>query len=160
AIESDLLYSFRRSPVTVTAASVVVVIVLAAVLAPWITPQNPFDLSTVNLMDGFTPPLAENQFTGNRYLLGTDAQGRAMYSAILYGARISLFVGVMAVAFAAVLGVSLGLLAGYVGGWLDTVIMRVADVQLSFPAILIALMIFGVARGFVPPAHREEMAIW
>jgi peptide/nickel transport system permease protein len=158
--DSDVLWSYRKSPVTIIASIMVAVIVLAAAFAPWITPQNPFDLSGLNLMDGFTPPLSEAPFSGNWYLLGSDGQGRDMYSAVLYGARISLFVGIMAVAFAAVLGVSLGLLAGYVGGWIDTAIMRVADVQLSFPSILIALMIFGIARGFIAPANREEMAIW
>jgi peptide/nickel transport system permease protein len=158
--DSDILWSYRHSPVTIIASILVAIIVLAAAIAPWITPQNPFDLSGLNLMDGFTPPLSESRFSGNWYLLGSDGQGRDMYSAVLYGARISLFVGIMAVAFAAVLGVSLGLLAGYVGGWIDTAIMRVADVQLSFPSILIALMIFGIARGFIAPANREEMAIW
>jgi peptide/nickel transport system permease protein len=158
--DSDLVWSYRKSPVTIIASILVVVIVLAAALAPWITPQNPFDLAGLSLMDGFTPPLSESPFSGKWYLLGTDGQGRDMYSAVLYGARISLFVGIMAVAFAAVLGVSLGLLAGYVGGWLDTAIMRIADVQLSFPSILIALMIFGIARGFIAPGNREEMAIW
>ena len=158
--DSDILWSYRHSPVTIIASILVAVIVLAAAFAPWITPQDPFDLSGLNLMDGFTPPLSDSRFSGNWYLLGSDGQGRDMYSAVLYGARISLFVGIMAVAFAAVLGVSLGLLAGYVGGWLDTAIMRIADVQLSFPSILIALMIFGIARGFIAPANREEMAIW
>jgi peptide/nickel transport system permease protein len=158
--DSDIAWSYRKSPVTIVASILVAVIVLAAALAPWITPQNPFDLSGLNLMDGFTPPMSESRFSGTWYLLGTDGQGRDMYSAVLYGARISLFVGIMAVAFAAVLGVGLGLLAGYVGGWLDTAIMRIADVQLSFPSILIALMIFGIARGFIAPANREEMAIW
>ncbi|HUE45881.1 MAG TPA: ABC transporter permease [Aestuariivirgaceae bacterium] len=158
--DSDILWSYRHSPVTIIASILVAIIVLAAAFAPWITPQNPFDLSGLNLMDGFTPPLSESRFSGNWYLLGSDGQGRDMYSAVLYGARISLFVGIMAVAFAAVLGVSLGLLAGYVGGWIDTAIMRIADVQLSFPSILIALMIFGIARGFIAPANREEMAIW
>jgi peptide/nickel transport system permease protein len=158
--DSDVLWSYRHSPVTIIASILVAVIMLAAAFAPWITPQNPFDLSGLNLMDGFTPPLSESRFSGNWYMLGSDGQGRDMYSAVLYGARISLFVGIMAVAFAAVLGVSLGLLAGYVGGWIDTAIMRIADVQLSFPSILIALMIFGIARGFIAPANREEMAIW
>jgi peptide/nickel transport system permease protein len=159
-LDSDVMWSYRKSPVTIIASIMVAVIVLAAAFAPWITPQNPFDLSGLNLMDGFTPPLTESPFSGTWYFLGSDGQGRDMYSAVLYGARISLFVGIMAVAFAAVLGVSLGLLAGYVGGWIDTAIMRIADVQLSFPSILIALMIFGIARGFIHPANREEMAIW
>ena len=160
AWDSDIAWSFRHSPVTVVAAVVVLVMVVAAVLAPWIAPYDPFDPATLNLMDGFTPPLTENAFTGNVFLMGTDNQGRDIFSAILYGSRISLLVGAAAVLFALVLGVGLGLVAGYVGGWADTVIMRVADVQLSFPSILIALLIFGVARGFIPPAYREEMAIW
>ncbi len=157
---SDIAWSYRRSPVTIVASIVVAILIVAAVFAPWITPQNPFNPAGLNLMDGFTPPMTANEFSGNFFVLGTDDQGRDMYSAILYGARISLFVGVMAVLFAAVLGVTLGLLAGYRGGWLDTVIMRIADVQLSFPAILIALMIFGIARGFIPPGSRDQMAVW
>jgi peptide/nickel transport system permease protein len=111
-------------------------------------------------MDGFTPPMQPNAFTGNSYLMGTDNQGRDVFSTILYGARISLFVGISAVLLAMVLGISAGLVAGYRGGWVDAVLMRVADVQLSFPSILIALLIFGIARGIIPPAQREAMAIW
>jgi peptide/nickel transport system permease protein len=158
--DSDIAYSFRRSPVAMVAAFVSLSIILAAVLAPWIAPHNPFDPGTLNLMDGFTPPGQPNAFTGNTYLLGTDNQGRDILSTMLYGARISLFVGFAAVMFAVVLGIGLGLLAGWRGGWVDSVLMRVADVQLSFPSILIALLIFGVARGFIPPSMREEVAIW
>ena len=158
--DSDIAYSFRRSPVAMVAAFVSLSIILAAVLAPWIAPHNPFDPGTLNLMDGFTPPGQPNAFTGNTYLLGTDNQGRDILSTMLYGARISLFVGFAAVMFAVVLGIGLGLLAGWRGGWVDSVLLRVADVQLSFPSILIALLIFGVARGFIPPSMREEVAIW
>jgi len=111
-------------------------------------------------MDGFTPPMEPNQFTGNVYWLGTDNQGRDVFSTILYGARISLFVGISAVLFAMVLGITLGLAAGWRGGWVDSALMRVADVQLTFPSILLALLIFGVARGFIPPGQREAVAIW
>ena len=142
------------------AGVVTVVLILAALAAPWISPQNPFDPATLNLMDGFTPPLQENEFTGNRFWLGADAQGRDLFSAILYGLRVSLFVGFAAVGFAAVLGITLGLISGYVGGWLDAMIMRVADVQLSFPAILIALLIFGVFKGVVPPQQQDQMAVY
>ena len=145
---------------TIIAAAVALTIILAAALAPWIAPQNPFDPRQLNLMDGFTPPMEPNAFTGNTYWLGTDNQGRDIFSAILYGARVSLFVGFSAVAFSLVLGVTLGLIAGYLGGRTDAVIMRVADVQLTFPVILIALLIFGVARGIIPPTMREEVAIW
>ncbi len=158
--DSDVAYSFRTSPVALIAGLVSLIVVLAAVLAPWIAPYNPYDPSQLNLMDGFTPPMEPNAFTGNVFWLGTDNQGRDVFSTILYGARISLFVGVMAVLFAMVLGITLGLIAGWRGGWIDSLLMRIADVQLSFPSILIALLIFGVARGFIPPALRETMAIW
>ena len=158
--DSDLFHSFIRSPVTVLSALVVLAILVAALLAPVIAPQNPFDPATLNLMDGFTRPMQANEFTGNVYWLGTDAQGRDLFSAILYGSRVSLLVGFAAVAFAAVLGIALGLVAGYRGGWVDSLIMRVADVQLSFPAILVALLIFGVFKGVVPPALHDKAAIY
>jgi len=160
AWDSDVAWSFRHSPVAMLAAFVALLIILSAVLAPWIAPHDPFNPASLNLMDGFTPPMEPNQFTGNVYWLGTDNQGRDIFSAILYGARISLFVGFSAVVFAMVLGISIGLLAAWRGGWVDSLLMRIADVQLSFPSILIALLIFGVARGVIPPAYREEMAIW
>ncbi|MGF1476964.1 MAG: ABC transporter permease [Geminicoccaceae bacterium] len=160
AWDSDLAYRFRHSPVTIVAAAVALLIIVASVLAPLVAPHDPFNPATLNLMDGFTPPMEPNAFTGNTYWLGTDNQGRDVFSAILYGSRISLLVGFASVLFAAVLGVSLGLIAGFRGGWLDTLIMRVADVQLSFPSILIALLIFGVARGFLPPQYHETMAIY
>jgi peptide/nickel transport system permease protein len=158
--DSDLAHSFRSSPVTIVAAVVALTIILAAIFAPWIAPQNPFDPRQLNLMDGFTPPGEANPFTGNTFLLGSDDQGRDVFSAILYGARVSLFVGFFAVLFSLILGVTLGLVAGYVGGRTDAVIMRIADVQLTFPVILVALLIFGVARGFLPPAYREAMAVY
>lgn len=158
--DNDLFYSFVRSPVTVVAGVVTLVIFIAALCAPLISPQNPFDPATLNLMEGFTPPMAPNAFTGNVFWLGTDAQGRDIFSAILYGSRVSLLVGFAAVGFAAVLGISLGLISGYVGGWVDSLIMRIADVQLSFPAILIALLIFGVFKGIVPPGVQDKVAIY
>lgn len=158
--DSDVMWSFRHSPVAIVAGLVVALIALAAIFAPWIAPTNPYDPSQLNLMDGFTPPMEPNAFTGNSYILGTDNQGRDVLSTILYGTRISLFVGISAVLFAMLLGITAGLIAGYRGGWVDGLLMRIADVQLSFPSILIALLIFGVARGLIPPAYRETMAIW
>jgi peptide/nickel transport system permease protein len=158
--DSDVAWSFRHSPVAIVAAVVALVMILAAIFAPWIAPYDPFDPGSLNLMDGFTPPGEPNAFTGNTYWLGTDDQGRDVFLAILYGARISLFVGFSAVLFAMVLGIGLGLLAGWRGGWVDSLLMRIADVQLSFPSILIALLIFGIARGFIPPGMREQVAIW
>ena len=158
--DSDLCWSFRQSPVAMVSASISIVLILCAVLAPLIAPYNPFDPSTLNLMNGFSRPMEPNAFTGKTFLLGTDDQGRDMFSTILYGMRISLFVGFMAVIFAMVLGVLLGLIAAYVGGRTDAIIMRVADVQLTFPAILVAILIFGIAKGFTPVHLRDQMAIW
>lgn len=158
--DSDIAYSFRRSPVTIIAAIVALAIILGAVFAPWIAPHNPFNPSSLNLMDGFSRPMVPNEFSGNTYLMGTDNQGRDIFSTILYGARISLFVGFAAVAFGMILGITLGLIAAWRGGWVDSLLMRIADVQLSFPSILIALLIFGIARGVIPTNMRETMAIW
>ena len=158
--DGDLFHSFIHSQVTVLSALVALVLVSAALLAPVIAPHNPFDPATLNLMDGFTRPMQANEFTGNVYWLGTDAQGRDLFSAILYGSRVSILVGFAAVAFAAVLGIALGLVAGYRGGWVDSLIMRIADVQLSFPAILVALLIFGVFKGVVPPTLQDRMAVY
>jgi len=160
AWESDFLYSFRRAPVAVVSAVVVLILMLAAVFAPLIAPHDPFDPATLNLMNGFTPPGEANAFTGESFWLGTDDQGRDVFSTILFGMRISLFVGFSAVLLAMVLGVMLGLLAGYLGGWTETIIMRIADVQLTFPAILVAMLIFGIAKGITPPEYRDQMAIW
>jgi peptide/nickel transport system permease protein len=138
---------------------VVSILVLSAIFAQFIAPTNPFDPASLELMNGFTPPMEPNMYTGEVFLLGTDDQGRDLFSAILYGLRISLFVGLMAVSLAMTMGVILGLIAGYVGGWLDNLIMRLADIQMTFPSILIAMLIFGVARGLLPPELRYEMAI-
>jgi peptide/nickel transport system permease protein len=159
AWDHDLAWSFRRSPVTILAALLTLACVGGALLAPWIAPHNPFDSATLNLSDGFSPP-AWTANGSSKYLLGTDDQGRDVLSTIMYGARISLGVGLAAVLFSAFLGVSLGLLAGYLGGRLDAFIMRVADIQLSFPAILIALLIDGVARVALPHALHDALAIY
>jgi len=154
--DSDLWWSFRRSPVTVAAAVVALMIIGGALFAPWIAP-DPFDPATLSLLDASNPPawLEGGSWT---FPLGTDNQGRDVLSAILYGSRLSLFVGSSAVVLALLLGVTLGLLAGWRGGLTDTIIMRVADVKLSFPAILIALLIDGVARGVLPRDAQSEIA--
>lgn len=158
--ESDFFYKFKRSPVAIVSFTVVALLVLSALFAPLIAPHNPFDPASLNLMNGFSAPMQPNAFTGDTFWLGTDDQGRDVFSTILYGMRISLFVGFAAVMFALIIGVTLGLIAGYVGGWTETIIMRVADVQLTFPAILVAMLIFGVAKGFTPVEYRDQMAIW
>jgi peptide/nickel transport system permease protein len=156
--QHDLAYSFRRSPVTIAATVLTLLCVGGALFAPWIAPTNPFDASSLDLNAAFAPPawIAE----GTRvHLLGTDDQGRDLLSTILYGARISLGVGVAAVLFAMLLGVSLGLVSGYFGGRVDAFIMRIADIQLSFPAILIALLVDGVTRVALPSGSHDEIAI-
>ncbi len=144
-IESDLLYSFRRSKLTMVAAAITLLFFLIAIFAPLLSAQNPFDPAQLQLINSRIPPLwtADGQ---SPFLLGTDEQGRDVLSAILYGLRISLVVGVLGVVFSGALGILLGLIAGYIGGAVDTLIMRIADVQLTFPAILIALLVDGVAK--------------
>jgi peptide/nickel transport system permease protein len=149
--DSDLAYSFRQSPTAISAALIAFVCVFCASFAPWVAPHNPFDLASLELMDARLPPvwLDGGQF---KYLLGTDDQGRDILSALMFGARISLLVGLASVGLSLMLGVSLGLLAGFAGGKTDGFIMRVCDVMLSFPAILVALLISGVGRAVFPQA--------
>jgi peptide/nickel transport system permease protein len=145
ALDSDIFYSFRRSRMTMVAAAVTLLFFLLAIFASQLAVQNPFDPAQLQLMNSRISPLwtADGQ---SPFLLGTDEQGRDVFSAILYGMRISLLVGVLGVIFAGALGITLGLVAGYVGGAVDGLIMRIADVQLTFPAILIALLVNGVAK--------------
>jgi peptide/nickel transport system permease protein len=158
-IDSDLFYSFRRSPLTILAALVTLILILAAVLAPWVAPHNPFDPAQISIMNSLFPPAWSDQGQAD-FLLGTDDQGRDVFSTILYGMRISLAVGFASVILALFIGVTLGLIAGYVGGTTDSVIMRIADVQLTFPAILTALLIDGVARALAGPQAYEEIVFW
>ncbi|BBK38889.1 ABC transporter permease [Allostella sp. ATCC 35155] len=158
-VDSDVFYSFRQSKVTVVAAIVTAIIVIGAFLGPWIAPHDTYDVRSLNLLDAFTPPVWSEG--GNpSYLLGTDDQGRDVFSTILLGARVSLLVGFAATLFAMILGVLLGLISGYVGGTTDAVIMRIADIKLSFPAILIALLIDGVARGIIPRDMHDDLALY
>jgi peptide/nickel transport system permease protein len=157
AIESDLFYSFRRSKITMIAAGVTLLFFLLAIFASLLAVQNPFDPAQLQLMNSRISPLwtADGQ---SPFLLGTDEQGRDVLSAILYGLRISLVVGILGVVFSGALGILLGLTAGYFGGAVDGLIMRVADVQLSFPAILIALLINGIAKS-VLGNRLDEMSM-
>ncbi len=155
--DSDVAWSWRHSPVAIVATIVLFVLVVAAFGAPVVAPHNPFDLATLNLLDALKPPVW-NPDGDPGYVLGTDSQGRDVLSAIIYGTRVSLLIGLASVALSVIFGVVLGLLAGYLGGRIDAVIMRVADVQLSFPAILIALLIDGVARAVVPKDLHEVIA--
>ena len=153
-LDSDVGYSFRTSPVAMAAAVIAFICIFCSVFAGWVSPHNPFDLSTLELSDARLPP-AWNAPGSSKYLLGTDDQGRDILSAVIYGARISLVVGVVSVILSMLIGVSLGLLAGYRGGWIDTLLMRLCDVMLSFPPILVALLIAGVGRALFPNAHAS-----
>ena len=157
--DSDIWYSFKKSPVTVVSAIVTFLFFFVTIFAPFIAPHDPFDLASIDLMDASLPP-AWFLDGEARFLLGTDDQGRDILSTIIYGSRISLFVGFVSVIFSLILGVGLGLISGYVGGRLDAFIMRVADVQLSFPAILIALLIDGLARSLLPRELHDEVALY
>lgn len=152
--DSDVAYSFRQSPAAILAALLALVFVIAALFAPWVAPHNPFDLATLELANARLPPawLPDGQ---TAFLLGTDDQGRDILSALIYGARISLAVGLASVILSVIVGVTLGLLAGFWGGWLDAFLMRLCDVMLSFPAILVALLIAGVGRALFPNAHES-----
>jgi peptide/nickel transport system permease protein len=151
AWDSDLAYHFRCTPTAWVALGVALACLCGALLAPWIAPHNPFDAASLQLSDALLPP-AWSESGQLRYWLGTDDQGRDIASALLYGSRISLFVGLASVVLSALLGVSLGLISGFVGGMVDSLIMRICDVMLSFPAILVALLISGVGRALFPNA--------
>ena len=155
--DGDLAWSWRHTPVAMAATFLLIALLVAAFGAPWIAPHNPFDLATIDLLDALKPPVWLAEGT-TKYLLGTDSQGRDMLSALMYGTKVSLLIGLAAVAGAMSLGIVLGLISGYAGGRIDALIMRVADVQLSFPAILIALLIDGVARAVVPGDMHEVIA--
>jgi peptide/nickel transport system permease protein len=152
------LWLFVQSPSAIVAAMVATLIILGAIFASWIALVNPYDLASFSLFDGLLPPVWQDG-ANPKYLLGTDDQGRDMISAILYGARLSLIIGLSALTIAAVIGVGLGLAAGYYGGRFDAVVMRIADVQLALPAILTALLIDGIARGILPAAIQQDLRV-
>ena len=153
-LDSDVGHSFRTSPMAIAAATVAFACVFCSAFAGWIAPHNPFDLVTLELSDARLPPAWSAGGT-TKYLFGTDDQGRDILSALFYGARISLVVGAISVLLSMLIGVGLGLLAGFRGGWIDTVLMRLCDVMLSFPPILVALLIAGVGRALFPNAQES-----
>jgi peptide/nickel transport system permease protein len=157
--DGDLAYNFRHSPVAILSAIVTLLLVVGSVFAPWVAPHNPFDLSTISLLDAFDPPQWVDGGSPD-FPLGTDEQGRDVLSAILFGSRISLGVGLFSTMFAVLLGVAAGLVAGWRGGMADAFIMRVADVQLSFPSILVALLIDGIVRSTLPHDEQDQIALF
>ncbi len=157
--DGDVWWSFKHNPLVIAAAITALICVIGSAFAPWLSPHNPFDLKTINLLDAFTPPAWIT--TGkSQFVFGTDDQGRDVLSTIMHGSRITLLVGICAVLLSMVIGITLGLISGYIGGKLDAFIMRVADIQLSFPAILIALLIDGVARVAVGKEYHDQIAVY
>ena len=152
------LWFFTRSPAAIIAAVVALLSIMGAAFAPLIASVNPYDLASFSLMDGLLPPMWE-EFGIPKFPLGTDDQGRDMVSSILYGARLSLIIGLSAMTIATVLGVGLGLAAGYYGGRFDMIVMRIADIQLALPAILTALLIDGLARGILPSEIQQDLRV-
>lgn len=157
--DNDIAYSFRRSPAAIVAGLITLIFMLIALFAPFVAPFNPFDPSQISLWDGKLPP-AWVEGGQPQYLLGTDNQGRDMLSTIIYGGRLSIIIGLAAVGLGMVLGVTLGVVSGYMGGWVDAVIMRIADVQFTIPGILLAFLIAGIGRQFIPIEVREDYSIY
>jgi peptide/nickel transport system permease protein len=160
ASDSDIWWSFKSSTLTVIAAVATLLIVVVAFLSPVLAPHTPFDPATLNLSDGLKPPVFVGSDGDWTFPLGTDDQGRDVLSSIMYGTRLSLVVGFASVVVAMVLGIALGLISGYLGGAVDAVIMRIADVQLTFPAILVALLIDGIVRGLISVQRHDEIALY
>ena len=160
AADSDVWWSFKSSPMTVSAATVTFLIVAIAFLSPVLAPHTPFDPATLSLADGLKPPAMLSADGDWTFPLGTDDQGRDILSSIMYGTRLSLVVGLASVVVAMALGITLGLVSGYIGGAVDALIMRIADVQLTFPAILVALLIDGIVRGIISVKRHDEIAIY
>ena len=158
-LDSDFVYSFRRTPTAMGSAAVLLLFILVALFAPWIAPQNPFDPAALELMNARIPPawIEGGQW---RFPLGTDGQGRDLLSVLMFGLRISLLVSFCATLFSLVIGVTLGLVSGYAGGRIDNLIMRLADMQLSFPTILVALLIDGLSRALLPRSVHEQLALF
>ena len=158
-IDSDIFFSFKKSPTAIISSLILLIIFFCSFFVEIIAPYNPFDPSSLSLMDAFTPPSWSDGGTRN-FLLGTDGQGRDMLSTILYGSRISLIVGFSAILFSLILGVALGLTAGYFGGRYEMFVMRITDVQLTIPSILMALLVDGIARGIISRELHDQMAIY
>ncbi len=156
---SDIYFSFKKSPTAIVSSIILAIIFFCSFFVELVVPYNPFDPSSLSLMEAFTPP-SWTEDGLSKFILGTDGQGRDMLSTILYGSRISLIVGFSAIIFSLVLGVGLGLTAGYFGGKYEMFVMRLTDVQLTVPSILMALLVDGIARGIISREMHDEMAIY
>ena len=157
--DTDIGYSFFNSKIAIISSSIFLIIFLCSLLAEIVAPYDPFDPLNISLMDAFIPPVWSEGGNSN-FFLGTDQQGRDMFSTMIYGSRISLIVGFSSIIFAMILGVSLGITAGYIGGRYETIVMRLTDVQLTIPSILMALLVDGIARAIISKSMHDEMAIY
>ena len=157
--DSDIYFSFIKSPTAIISSIILFIIFFCSFFVEFLSPYDPFDPSSLSLMEAFTPPSWTEEGVA-KFILGTDGQGRDMLSTILYGSRISLIVGFSAIIFSLVLGVFLGLTAGYFGGKYEMIVMRLTDVQLTVPSILMALLVDGIARGIISRELHDEMAIY
>ncbi len=158
-IDSDIGYSFLKSKIAIISTIVFLIILFCSIFAELVSPYDPFNPLNVSLMDAFTPPVWSEGGNIN-FLLGTDQQGRDMLSTMIYGSRISLIVGFASILFAMILGVFLGVTSGYLGGRYEIIVMRFTDVQLTIPSILMALLVDGIARGFISKSLHDDMAIY
>lgn len=156
-LRSDLWWSLRQDYVAMGAGIVLLAVVLLAVFAPWIAPQNPYDLAQLDLLNAELSPVWEAG-SDPQFLLGTDTQGRDVWSAILYGSRMSLVIGLATVVLSLAIGLLVGLAAGYFGGWIDNALMRLGDTLLSIPTILVAILVTAVFRQLLPPGMRETLS--
>jgi peptide/nickel transport system permease protein len=158
-LDSDFVYSYKRSPTAIVSSLTLFLFVLVALFAPWLAPQNPFDPAALDLMNARMPPawIEGGQW---QFPLGTDGQGRDLLSTLMFGLRISLMVSASATLFSLAVGVTLGLVSGYAGGRIDNLIMRLADMQLSFPTILVALLVDGLSRSLLPRSVHEQLALF
>ena len=157
--DTDIGYSFFNSKIAIISSSIFLLIFLCSFCAEIVAPYDPFDPLNISLMDAFIPPVWSEGGNSN-FFLGTDQQGRDMFSTMIYGSRISLIVGFSSIIFAMILGVSLGITAGYIGGRYETIVMRLTDVQLTIPSILMALLVDGIARAIISKSMHDEMAIY
>ena len=154
-LHSDLFYYYKRDKVAIAASLTFLVLALMALFSPWIAPFNPYDLTQIDLMDSEMPP-AWQAGADPRFLLGTDDQGRDLWSTILYGMRVSLLIGVFAVLLQSIIGIVIGLVSGYIGGRVDSVLMRIADVQLSFSTLMVAIIVLAIVKNaFGGPAYSD-----
>jgi len=158
-LHSDLYYYYRRDKVAIVSSLIFFILALMALFSPWIAPFDPYDLTQIDLMDSEMPPVWLPG-ADERFLLGTDDQGRDLWSTILYGMRVSLLIGVFAVLLQSAIGIVIGLVSGYVGGRVDSILMRIADVQLSFSTLMVAIIVLAIVKNaFGGPAYANYAMI-